>query len=150
LIVVDTMVLTPSRGGSMVLGWTTAQTFLQFRLASRQANTGGTVPQIMEDRPPDMGPGKGTEGDLTISRKEFGRPDQTQETNLNQVVAGLLAATGVVQGNGTNKLAVGLDPLIALKGEGREGWAPAAAASNLGTEGRGFGGQRGDHGERGC
>ena len=69
----------------------------------------------MEDCSANVGSGKGLEGSLGLGVKEFGGPQQTQQTNLDQIFDRFGAAAAVVHRNGSDQSAVLVDPLVALE-----------------------------------
>jgi hypothetical protein len=68
----------------------------------------------MENRPTDMGAGKGVKGGLPLLAVELGCSQQPKQTHLHEIVEGLGATQVVVKGDRPHELLVLLDAGIAL------------------------------------
>ena len=91
------------------------QFVVELHLTAWQAHGQGGIPEVVEDCSANVGSGKGLEGSLGLGVKEFGGPQQTQQTNLDQIFDRFGAAAAVVHRNGSDQSAVLVDPLVALE-----------------------------------
>jgi hypothetical protein len=78
-----------------------------------EAHGRGMVAEVVKDRTPDVGAGKGSEGNAAVLAVELGRPQQSQQSHLHQIIEGLGAALLVVQGDRPHQMAVLLDAGVA-------------------------------------
>lgn len=84
------------------------QADLQLSLATGQSHGRGIVPEVVEDRPPDMGARKGREGGLGLRAVQFRRPDQPKQAHLDEIIPGFGAAKPVVVSHGLHEVPMGL------------------------------------------
>jgi hypothetical protein len=115
------------------------QTALQFGLTTGQAHGSGYIPQVVENGPANVGPGKGPKGGLVFRAEQFRSPDQPEQPDLNQIVLRFWAATPVVMGQRGHKVLMsihkGISALQCLNGGC--GWVALTAKGTGTTSGAG-------------
>lgn len=121
------------RGLTEPLFLQTGQTGPQLALSPGQAHHRRRIPQVMEDRAPDVGAGKGREGGLLGLAVQLRGPDQAEQADLNQILPRLLAAAPVMDRHGRNEVPVGFDQgVAAFQRGGPAGRLPVATGVETG------------------
>ena len=97
-----------------------SQAALELALTPGQPYRGRRIPQVVQNRPADVGTGKGGKRGLLAGAIELRGSDQAQQAHLDQIVFGLLAATPIVSRQGRNQVAMVFDQAIAALQSKRE------------------------------
>jgi hypothetical protein len=111
------------------------QPTLKLALAPGQTHRGGSVAQIVQNRPANVWAGIGREGCPQGVAIELRRADQPQQAHLDQILSGLLAPTPVVARQRRNEVAVGFHQSVAAaQGEGEVGLSPVPEGWGTGMD----------------
>jgi hypothetical protein len=105
-----------------------SETIIQFLVTPWQANRPSQIPEVMEDRPADVGPGEGGKRGSLVLVVQLGGPQQAQQTHLLEILGRFRTAVGVVPGDRSNQIEVLFKALIPFLD-------PGCAGSDLAANG---------------